>query len=188
MFCQNCGAELEEEGQKFCQSCGSEIKPIEEGAETPEPISESAPEAPPSTPAPVVEPTPVSTEKYMSGETPFSKRVLGFAIASLIVAITTMIVAFNVFIIRRVGSLFTLGISVPVIIGIVSFYILGLIFGIVSRSNVSRADAEPENTIAKIGSVFGVFGIILNIVPMVATIIVAIVRFVPYFFGFPFFP
>ncbi|MHA1884790.1 MAG: zinc-ribbon domain-containing protein [Promethearchaeota archaeon] len=23
MFCQTCGAELEEEGQKFCQSCGS---------------------------------------------------------------------------------------------------------------------------------------------------------------------
>ena len=185
MFCQNCGAELTEEGQKFCQSCGSEIQDIsEEVTETPEPT----PQPPPSTTAPVVEPTYISTEKFVSGETPYSKRVLGFAIASLIVGITTMIVAFNVFIIRRVASPLTLGISIPIIIGIVSFYILGLIFGIVSRSNVSRADAEPENTVAKIGSVFGVFGIIINIVPMVVTIIVAIVRFLPYIFGFPYFP
>jgi hypothetical protein len=185
MFCQNCGAELTDEGQKFCQSCGSEIQDSsEETPETPEPTSEP----PASSPVPVVAPTPISTEKFVSGETPYSKRVLGFAIASLIIGITTMIVAFNVFIIRRVAPPYTLGISIPVIIGIVSFYILGFIFGIVSRSNVSRADAEPENTIAKIGGVFGVFGIIINIVPMVVTIIVAIVRFVPLFFGFPFFP
>ncbi|MHA2121131.1 MAG: zinc-ribbon domain-containing protein, partial [Promethearchaeota archaeon] len=126
MFCQNCGAELTEESQKFCQSCGSEIEDTSE--EIPE-ASEPTPEPSTSSPVTVIEPTPISTVKPVSGETPYSKRVLGFAIASLVVAITTMIVAFNMFILRRVVPIFSLGVSIPALIGIVSFYILGLIFG-----------------------------------------------------------
>ena len=181
MFCQNCGAELTDESQKFCQSCGSEIhESPEEIQKAPEPT----PESPISSPTPSLEPTPISTKKPISVETPYSKKTLIFSIVSLAVAVITMIVAFNIFILGRFMpfTLFSNGLNIPRIIGIVSFYILGLVFGIVSRTNSSKADAEPENTMEKIGSVLGILGIIINAIPMVITIIIPLVRFNPFYF------
>jgi len=47
--------------------------------------------------------------------------------------------------------------------------ITGFVFGILSRTNSSKAGKfEPVNTLEKVGSVFAIFGIIMNSIPIVS--------------------
>ncbi|MHA2392299.1 MAG: zinc ribbon domain-containing protein [Promethearchaeota archaeon] len=181
MFCQNCGAELTESDQKFCQNCGSEIQ-VESEAPVSEPESLQPPTPTPSTPTPSQpSPTPTQFPTKIEGIGTFSKKALGFAIASLVTAVITLSVGANLlFFPSYFGFLgLGLGFSIPGLIAVLCFHVLGLIFGILARTNSSRAVVEPENAASKIGGVFGVFGIILNVIPMALALIIPATMFLP---------
>jgi uncharacterized membrane protein len=70
----------------------------------------------------------------------------------------------------------------PGVLGLIIAIILnitGLIFGILSRTNCSKARRfELENTLEKVGGVFGVFGIVLNSIPVVVVLIILIIALI----------
>ncbi|MFW9773870.1 MAG: zinc-ribbon domain-containing protein [Candidatus Thorarchaeota archaeon] len=186
MFCQNCGAELTEPDQKFCQNCGSEIQ-IEAEIPESEPESVLPPSPTPIQPQPS-QPTPAPTQfpTQIGGIGSYSKKSLGFAIASLVTAIITLSIGANLSFFSSYFGFFGLGygFTIPGMIAVICFHILGLIFGILARTNSSRAVVEPENAASKIGGVFGVFGIILNVIPMALALILPAALFIP---SFPYF-
>ncbi|MFW9972960.1 MAG: hypothetical protein ACFFDF_22435, partial [Candidatus Odinarchaeota archaeon] len=94
---------------------------------------------------------------------------LGFGIVSLIIGL----ISFNV------GSSFV-GFPYPfyfsrVFIGLAIVHVVGLIFGIASRTSSSTAKAtEPESSILKAGNVIGIIGLILNSILLIADIFLII--------------
>ncbi len=176
MFCQNCGEKMESKEQKFCASCGSEI------SDTP-----GAPQAPPlkveenKVPSPVKS-VPVYESKPINvgGPGPHSKKTLAFAIVSLVLGGIGF--AFGgIYFMRMLSPFyyyyspyFSLGFMGLIIGGILN--VTGLIFGILSRTNCSKArKTEPVNTLEKVGSVFGIFGIIVNSIPVVVLLVLLII-------------
>jgi len=179
MFCQNCGEKVDSQNQKFCPSCGSEI------SGTP-----GAPQAPPlkveenKVSAPVKS-APVSVSKtvnvYEPG--PHSKKTLAFAIVSLVLGGVGF--AFGGIYFMRIlnpysyyysYSLLYMGLIVGGILNVT-----GLIFGILSRTNCSKArKVEPVNTLEKVGSVFGIFGIIVNSIPVVVLLVLLIISLISF--------
>jgi len=162
MFCPNCGEKLDPQNQKFCPNCGSEL------SSTPQ-----APQAVENQVSPTIRSVPVYESKPINvgGPGPHSKECLTFAILSL--ALGGVGFAF--------GSIYFLRILIPfpfqldyfirfilLIIGVI-LNITGFVFGILSRTNSSKAGKfEPVNTLEKVGSVFGIFGIIMNSLPIVS--------------------
>ena len=176
MFCQNCGEKVESKDQKFCASCGSEI------SDTP-----VAPQAPPlkveenKVPSPVKS-VPVYESKPINvgGPGPHSKKTLAFAIVSLVLGGIGF--AFGGIVFMRMLSpfyyyyslVYSFGFMGLIIGGILN--VTGLIFGILSRTNCSKArKTEPVNTLEKVGSVFGIFGIIINSIPVVVLLVLLII-------------
>ena len=59
--------------------------------------------------------------------------------------------------------------------------VTGLIFGILSRTNCSKArKTEPVNTLEKVGSIFGIFGIIINSIPVVVLLVLLIISLISF--------
>ncbi|MHA1916343.1 MAG: zinc-ribbon domain-containing protein [Promethearchaeota archaeon] len=144
MFCQNCGAQLTDENQKFCPSCGTEVQIAHKETTS------------------AASPPPVYTEKSISVDTPFSKKTLVRGIASLIIAGGAAFAAFFNFIIRRIIPSLLPGAVIAAAILIVFFYSLGLVLGIAAIRISAKAKEEPENQIEKFGSFFAIVGILLN--------------------------
>lgn len=155
MFCPNCGKKVEIPNQKFCLNCGSELPII---PEIMQPIS-----SPQTTQKDVgiqfIERKPV----IIKG--PYSKRTLGFGIASLVLAVTlfnigSSLVTFPSYgYTRFISNAFTA-------FGII--HIVGVVLGILSKINNQQArKLEPENIFIRVGNVLGIIGIIINTILMV---------------------
>lgn len=156
MFCPNCGKKIEISNQKFCQNCGCEL-PI---------VSEILPSR--SSPQPTLQDTNVQfvERRPVNIKGPYSKRTLGFGIASLILAVTTFNIGSSFITIPNYGY-FVRFVSIAFIVfGII--HIVGLILGIASKINNQQAKKlEPINNFIKAGNVLGIIGIILNTILMV---------------------
>lgn len=161
MFCPNCGKEIEIPNQRFCQNCGSDLSIV---SETPQSM-------PSPQPAPKVPNSQFMEQKPVKIKGPYSKRSLGFGIASLIIAMTLFNIGSSFIMFPTYGYGFYLISIAFIIFGIM--HIVGLIFGIASRINSQQAEKlESINTAMKAGSVLGVIGIILNSILMVAAFVI----------------
>ncbi|MFX1313164.1 MAG: zinc-ribbon domain-containing protein [Promethearchaeota archaeon] len=160
MFCPNCGKKVDMSNQKFCPNCGNELPTI---YETPQAI----PSRQPALGSPKVQ---FRDQKQVQAKGPYSKRSLGFGIASLIIAMTAL----------NIGSTFLMSpvfkyryfVSV-VFLGLTIMHIIGLIFGIISNISSQQAkNVESINSALKAGSVLSVIGIILNSILMIAALLI----------------
>jgi len=174
MFCPNCGEKLESQNQKFCSSCGSELSNTPDAAQAPQlKVEENH-----------VSPTVRSVPDYESkiikagGPGPHSKKCFAFSIVSLgLIGVAYFFGGSNLFRIFTPYYYYSYSFGVVGFITIIIVHIAGLVFGILSRTNSSKAGKfEPINALEKVGSVFGVFGIVLNSIFIVSTLIVVIIR------------
>ncbi|KKN32631.1 hypothetical protein LCGC14_0811820 [marine sediment metagenome] len=183
MFCPSCGSELTEPNQSFCSKCGSKI---EATLEIPEIKTKIPRQISINTSHSTLESTylPISQQKSVKKEGrpgPYSKKCFGFALASIGLAIAGLSVGSGSMMFSMMSGfgnvLNGFGFLPGLIIAIV-LNIIGLIFGILSRVNSSKArELEPVNTLEKIGSVFAIFGIISNAILIAVALIIAPVRF-----------
>ncbi len=177
MFCPNCGEKLKSQDQSFCASCGSEIHSTPP-PEAPQVRAEEKQVSSPVISVPVYPSKPVK----VGGPGSHSKKSFAFAIVSL--ALACVGYAFGASIFR--GILFPYSYYYPYysfrVIGLIIAVILnitGLIFGILSRTNSSKARiSEPINTLEKLGSVFAIFGIVINSIPLVVVSIILIIMLI----------
>ena len=167
MFCPNCGEKLESQNQKFCSSCGSEL------SNTPDAAQASQLRAEENQASPIVRSVPIYESKNINvgGPGPHSKKCLTFAILSL--ALGGVGIAFGAISFMRIliPFPFHLDYYIRFILLIIAtiLNITGFVFGILSRTNSSKAGKfEPINTLEKVGSVFAIFGIIMNSIPIVS--------------------
>ncbi|MHA1479438.1 MAG: zinc-ribbon domain-containing protein [Promethearchaeota archaeon] len=162
MFCPNCGEKLENQNQNFCPNCGSELSntpqaPQAEENQVPLPVKS----------APVYE----SKTINVGGPGPHSKKCLTFAILSLALGGVGFAFGSISFLRILIPFPFQLDYFIRLIFLIIAaiLNITGFVFGILSRTNSSKAGKfEPVNTLEKVGSVFGIFGIIMNSLPIVS--------------------
>jgi DNA-directed RNA polymerase subunit RPC12/RpoP len=184
MFCQNCGEKLESQNQKYCKNCGSEIlektQTLQANSQTLQAKYGLDQERTTSSAIPVTQyPTSVKREGEPGS---YSKKSFAFAMVSL--ALAGVGFAFggsNVMRLIRPYYYYYPYYS-PGVLGLIIAIILnitGLIFGILSRTNCSKARRfELENTLEKVGGVFGVFGIVLNSIPVVVVLIILIIALI----------
>ncbi len=177
MFCQNCGEKLESKEQKFCASCGSVISNNPDAPDAPKAPKLKAEENQVSSP---VKSVPVYESKIVNigGPGPHSKKTFAFAIVSLALGGVGFALGGTYF--MRLFSpypyyyYYPFGPLALIVGGILN--VTGLIFGILSRTNCSKArKTEPVNTLEKVGSVFGIFGIIINSIPVVVLLVMVII-------------
>ena len=170
MFCPNCGEQLDSQNQKFCSSCGSELF--------------NTPQAPKlKVEENHVSPTVRSVPDYESkiikvgGPGPHSKKCFAFSIVSLgLIGVAYFFGGSNLFRILTPYYYYSYSFGVVGFITTIIVHIAGLVFGILSRTNSSKAGRfEPINALEKVGSVFGVFGIVINSIFIVTTLIVVII-------------
>jgi len=176
MFCQNCGEKIESKEQKFCASCGSATS-----------ITPDAPQLKVEenqVPVPVKS-VPVYDSKTINvgGPGPHSKKTFAFAIVSL--ALGGVGFAFGGIYFFRMFSPFYYYFYTDAFLGFIALIVAvilnvtGLIFGILSRTNCSKArTSEPVNTLEKVGSVFGIFGIVLNSIPVGVILVMLIMSLI----------
>ena len=130
--------------------------------------------SPPVRPAPVYE----SKTIRVGGPGPHSKRCFAFAIVSLgLVGVAYFYGGSNLF---SSFSPYYYSFGLVGFITTIIVHIAGLVFGILSRTNSSKAGRiEPINTLEKVGSVFGVFGIVINSIFIVLIPIILMTRVIP---------
>ena len=174
MFCQNCGEKVEKLDQKFCASCGSVISSTPDAPQAPQLKVEENQVSSPVKSVPVYE----SKTLTVGGPGPHSKKTLAFAIVSLVLGGIGFALGGTYF--MRLFSPYSYYYYYPfgplalIVGGILN--VTGLIFGILSRTNCSKArKTEPVNTLEKVGSVFGIFGIIINSIPVVVLLVLLII-------------
>ncbi len=183
MFCPNCGSEFIESNQLFCMKCGSKIEATLEIPEIrtkiPEKISINTSN---STLESIY--LPISQQKSARKEGrpgPYSKKCFGFALVSIGLAIAGLSVGSGSMMLSMmpgIGNVLNGFGFVPGLIVAIALNITGLIFGILSRVNSSKArELESVNTLEKIGSVFAIFGIISNAILIAVALIIAPIRF-----------
>jgi len=189
MFCQNCGEKLESKDQKFCASCGSVTSSTPGAPQAPQLKAEEKQVTSPVKSVPAYE----SKTINVGGPGPHTKKCFAFSIVSL--ALAGVGFAFGGSTVFRLISPFyyyyppsySLG-FIGLIVGAI-LNVTGLIFGILSRTNCSKARKfEPVNTLEKIGSVFGVFGIVLNSIPVVIVLIILIIMLISFTMMFSMYP
>ena len=180
MFCQNCGEKMESKEQKFCASCGSEVSDTPGAPQAP-PLKVEENKVPsPVKSAPVYESKPIN----VGGPGPHSKKTLAFAIVSLVLGGIGFAIG-GMYFMRMLNPYYyyypymLLGPISVIVAGILN--VTGLIFGILSRTNCSKArKTEPVNTLEKVGSVFGIFGIIVNSIPVVVLLVLLIIGLISF--------
>jgi len=190
MFCQNCGEKLETPNQKFCAGCGSEISST--------PAAPQAPQAPqlkvekykaPSADrqVPIYESKPIRT----GGPGPHSIRCFVFSLVSLGLAGAGFVFGGNNFFRFLMPYPPYPGVSIGffgLIIGVI-LNVAGLVFGILSRTNSSKAGIrEPINGLEKVGSVFAVFGIVINSIPLAVAAVYLVITLVSALIVIPYYP
>ena len=192
MFCPNCGIELKERNQAFCMKCGSEIgAPLETPqlrTEGPRQISTNTSQSSSeSISLPISQQKPVIKEGRLG---PYSKKCLGFAIASNALAVSGLYIGIGSIMIFLItlwmgNALNVYGFPPGLIIAII-LHTIGLLFAIESRLDSSKAGKlEPVNTVEKIGSVFAIIGIIINAILIALALIITPILF---FLGYSFSP
>ena len=184
MFCQNCGEKIESKDQKFCASCGSETTDAPGAPQAPQAPQLKAEENQVSSP---VKSVPVLESKTIKvgGPGPHSKKTLAFSIVSLVLAGVGFALGGSYFI-RMMNpyyyyySYYSPFAFIVLIVGVI-LNVTGLIFGILSRTNCSKArKIEPANALEKVGSVFGIFGIIINSIPVVGILVILIISLISF--------
>ncbi len=179
MFCPNCGEKLESQNQKFCASCGSVLSNTPYAPQVPQLKVEENRVSPKVRSVPVYE----SKTINVGGPGPHSKKCFAFSIVSLgLVGVAYFFGGSNLF--RYLTPYYYYYPFSPfVVIGIITTIIIniaGLVFGILSRTNSSKAGkSEPINTLEKVGSVFGVFGIVINSIFIVLIPVILITSVIP---------
>ena len=181
MFCLNCGEKMESKDQKFCASCGSEISDTPGAPQAPPLKAEESQVSSPAKSVPVYE----SKAIKVGGPGPHSKKTLAFAIVSLVLAAVGFVFGGSTFIriINPYYYYYSYYFPFALILLIVAIIlnVTGLIFGILSRTNCSKArKTEPVNTMEKVGSVFGIFGIIINSIPVVVILVMLLISLIMY--------
>jgi hypothetical protein len=180
MFCPICGQEVEDENDKFCKNCGGKLVTIPSG-------SQSASTAK-SQPMPeyssyyLMEKKAVKTE--VSG--PYSKRCLGFAIASLAIAVSAFsfgseLILYILSISNTYDELGYLGTIMKQSdwLIVITHHIVGLALAAISRINRGQAERSPmETSSIKTGSILGLVGILLH-----ATALIIATLFFPIIFS-----
>ena len=179
MFCPNCGEKLESQNQKFCASCGSELSNTPDTAQAPQLKIEEKQVSPAVRSVPAYE----SKTIRVGGPGPHSKKCFAFSIVSIgLVGVAYYFGGSNLFMFLTPYYYFYY-ISISVVIGIIAtmiIHITGFVFGILSRTNSSKAGKnEPIITLEKVGSVFGVFGIVINSIFIVLIPIILMTRVIP---------
>lgn len=173
MFCPNCGEKLDTPNQSFCAMCGSKLQSTPIPKDIPVQTKESQVIVPVSS-IPVSKSVPIKT----GGPGSYSKRVFAFSFISLVLAGVGFGVEFFAFI-KLIAPSYVFP-RIPgspiLLIAALVIHLVGVIFGIVSRANSNKAKKhEIENTLEKVGSVFGILGIIANVIPLVAINILLVI-------------
>jgi hypothetical protein len=184
MFCPNCGEKLESPNQRFCSRCGSELQftpnpEVFEGYNaTQTPVVET-PSPTPVPAAPVYETKPIKT----GGPGSYSKKVFAFAFLSLVLAgigfsldmISFLRFVIPIYVFPRLPG------GPIVLIAAMIVHFIGVIFGVVAKANSTKARKfEMENTLERVGKVFGILGIIVNMIPLVVINIALVIINVPF--------
>jgi len=176
MFCPNCGEKLKSQDQSFCASCGSEIQSTLP-PEAPQVRAEEKQVLSPARSVPVYPSKPIK----VGGPGPHSKKSFAFALVSLALAGVGFAFGARTFmgILMPYSSYYPYSSSWLGLIIAVILNITGLVFGILSRTNSSKARiSEPINTLEKLGSVFAIFGIVINSIPIVVVSIILIIMLI----------
>lgn len=187
MFCKNCGEKLESQNQKFCANCGSVISNTLNVTQAPQLKVEEKHISPTVRSVPAYE----SKSINVGGPGPHSKKCFAFSIVSLgLVGAAYIFGGSSLF--MFLSPFYYYYFTPFVIIGLIPaiiIHIAGLVFGILSRTNCSKArKLEPVNTFEKVGSVFGVFGIVINSIFIVAIPLIIIIRVIPALIMGPYYP
>ena len=191
MYCPNCGVKLESQNQKFCASCGSAISnapDVPQAPQAPQLKVEENRVLPKARSVPVYE----SKTINVGGPGPHSKKCFAFSIVSLgLVGVAYFFGGSNLF--TYLIPYYYYYYPTPfVVIGIITtiiIHIAGLVFGILSRTNSSKAGRfEPINGLEKVGSVFGVFGIVINSIFIVLIPVIFIIGVIPMILLGPYYP
>jgi len=192
MFCSYCGAQLINPNQKFCHNCG---KVIEDRiiSKTPQLRTEGTQYAPTTVSAPTPRYTSIPviqniSVKEVGGPGPLSVKCFVFALVSIGIAIIAVILGGGVFIsIRLFGIISTFIYIMRIIMWIIVIIaqFVGLIFGMASRKNSIKARGiEPNNTLERLGKIFGIIGIIVNAIAIgLSLFIFPIIIFSPLFYN-----
>ncbi|MFX0104611.1 MAG: zinc-ribbon domain-containing protein [Candidatus Hodarchaeota archaeon] len=187
MFCPNCGTELLSSNQKFCHNCGGEIPPLLRATNFRIEIPTiSQPKLKnegyqniiaKSRYFPVIKQQPIQVG--LPG--PYSKRCLSLSIISILVAIFDWILNYIIFRFQIIIlPVFDFRI-IMLLTNAIIINIVGLIFGILSRSNSAKAGIlEPGNSVEKVGSTFAILGIIINALSIVIVLLIPLTLYVPY--------
>jgi hypothetical protein len=163
MYCKKCGSELEIKNQRFCQTCGTEIRSYRNNSQL-DPIR--TPNRTLSTPLPHYQNI---NQSYINKRShgPYSKRCLGFGIASLAFAV----ISFNIGTSLILDDMFNYFRQDRIFMGLTIAHIIGIIFGIINRLSYNRAiSMESESSILKAGNILGILGILLNSILMLIAI------------------
>ncbi len=178
MFCPSCGSELREGNQKYCHCCGTNLLNATEDTQLYTRISQKTPKKIPKSTIEYSTVPEINKKqiKPKGGIGAHSKRCLAFAIVSLACAGVASVLGtslnffFNWFFDGNSRILL-----IPRFIPMTSIYIVGLIFGILSRTNSSKAGLkESKNNVEKVGSILGILGIISNAIGLAGVLIFAL--------------
>jgi len=157
MYCSSCGEKIQEADQKYCSNCGAEIITTSKGTDYKEETLQ--PEE-----TQKIRYAPVRPQNdLLEGTTgKYSKMCLALALISIGVGIVSLIIGYNSY---RLYSwpYINMGARLAVMVTMLFLRVGGLIMGIFSKVNSSKAERfEPYNDVEKAGSIFGIFGIIIN--------------------------
>jgi len=168
MFCSNCGVELQVASQKFCHNCGMEVfTSVKTTSYKAEPVQPAAP--PKVQYAPIrpqyapVKPQYAPVRQIQRGAPgKFSKLCLGLAISSIVIGVVSLVIGYNSMMFFMYPY-YNIGRRVVLLIILLFMRIGGLIMGVFSKINSSKAEIfEPFNDVERAGSIFSIFGIIIN--------------------------
>jgi DNA-directed RNA polymerase subunit RPC12/RpoP len=165
MFCSNCGEKLIDEDQNYCHKCGTEIFPTAKAPDyKPERLQAVSPQK--------IYYVPIDQQRQRQKGLPgkYSKLCLGLALISIFIGFGTLIFGYNYF--RYIYYPYYNRARIAVPIGILLLRVAGLILGIFSKLNGSKAEGiEPYNDVEKAGSILAIFGIIINAVGLFLSLV-----------------
>ncbi|MFX1273889.1 MAG: zinc ribbon domain-containing protein [Promethearchaeota archaeon] len=185
MPCDKCGADLLEPDQKFCQKCGAIVKMTATTSQSGSQLTIMSTQSSEQNTEQVSvdqQKLPISRKIGMH-----SKRSLAFGITSL--GSSTIVSLFYLFPISF-SSYFTgvtISTTIFTYIPIVALIVVGLVFGILARSNGNKAESfESSNGMQKAGKITGLIGIII-VSLIIGTIVLFGVLSSAYYFltGYP---